>query len=812
MTTTTRPDYEVLGEIQAMLQREVRAGYRDKLIIGGLDAYLAKWLVKLALRAPARSRDGLAVFPFRAYAATPEADRPAWIAGVAAWLDETVRPSQPPVRSKTPAGRAVMPTPAARAPKSASEPATLDTPLSRVKGFDRRTLPQFQRLGVETIRDALLFFPTRHLDRRNLIPLRDLSPGAETTVQVTVWDVSERSIGPRRKMIEAAVADETGMMRATWFNQPWVKRTLVPGSVWLLSGRVEAYRGRLSMTVAEHEPLDGAELTHTGRLVPIYPLTEGIAQRTVRRLIKGVVDSSATLLPDPLPDEVRNRVGLGELVPAVQALHYPQSAEQLAAARRRLAFDELFVMQLGLQRAKLEWRQAGHAEPIAVTDVDRVAWQSRLPFSLTGAQQRALDEIFTDLAKDRPMARLLQGDVGSGKTVIAALSLAAAVAVGGQGAILAPTEILANQHLTTLGRLLASILPETRVELLTGAVQGKKRRQILDEVAAGEINVLVGTHAVIQDQVEFRRLMVGVVDEQHRFGVAQRAALRHKGVNGNRNPHMLVMTATPIPRTLALTLYGDLDLSILDERPPGRQEIRTRFVGPDNRDRAYQFVREQVRLGQQAYVICPLVEESDKIEAKAATAEFERLRQVFPDLRLGLLHGRLKPKEKDEVMIAFRDGAVDVLVSTAVVEVGIDVPNATMMLIEGAERFGLSQLHQFRGRVGRGSEQSHCLLLSDVASGEGSERLKIVERTSDGFALAEEDLRLRGPGEFFGMRQSGLPELRVAQLSDVALLEQARAEAERILKSDPTLDSPDHLLLRAEFGRLWVEGASGDRS
>jgi ATP-dependent DNA helicase RecG len=785
-----------------MLDREASSGCRDHLVTGGLDKYLAYWLPRLAQCVSAQAREALAAFPFRAYATIPRDDRRRWLADVGDWLRE-VTTSRPPAH----------PAPRPRRPSPQASPATgigLETAIAALKGFDRRAVGGFHRLGVETVRDLLFFFPHRHLDRRDLTPIATLRPGLDTTVQATVWEVTERPIGPGRRLVEATVVDESGMLRARWFNQPWMARSLRQGSVWLLSGRVDAFRGRLSMTVAEHEPVDTADLTHTGRLVPVYPLTEGMAQRTVRRLVKSVVDRYAPLLPEPLPPAIRRRAQLMDRVPALLAMHYPDTPDQLAMAKRRLAFDELFILQIGLQRAKAEWQQAGRAEPIRPSPEQRAAWIERLPFTLTAAQLRACDEIFEDLAKDRPMARLLQGDVGSGKTVVAALALAAAVSAGGQGAVLAPTEILANQHLTSLGRILATIVPDTRVELLTGAVQGRKRHQILNGVADGSIDVLVGTHAVIQEHVTFKRLLLGVVDEQHRFGVVQRAALRHKGIEEDRHPHMLVMTATPIPRTLALTIYGDLDLSVLDELPPGRKPIRTRLVPPEKRDRAYQFVREQVALGYQAYVICPLIEQSEKFEAKAATAEFERLRQVFPDLRLGLLHGRMKSKEKDQVMIAFRDGKIDVLVSTAVVEVGIDVPNASTMLIEGAERFGLSQLHQFRGRVGRGAVQSYCFLLSDAAG--ASERLQIVEKTSDGFALAEEDLRLRGPGEFFGVRQSGLPELKVARLSDVALLEVAREEAERLLAIDPDLGAPEHRLLREEFRRVWVEGASGDRS
>ncbi|MCS6800753.1 MAG: ATP-dependent DNA helicase RecG [Chloroflexota bacterium] len=795
---------DVLRQILEILERERREGCRNRLVLGGLDRYLAVWLPRLARSLPPRAQEDIAEFPFRAYAETPPAERPQWLTEVAAWLRETAQPrAAPPPRPRAARAARAMPPP--------SDSITLETPISALRGFDRRVIPAFRRLGVETVRDVLLFFPHRHLDRRAVVPIRDLSLGTDATILVTIWELAERVIGPGRQLVEATVSDASGTLRARWFNQPWVARTVRPGSRWLLSGRVESFKGRLELTVDDYEPFDEeGDRTHAGRLVPVYPLTEGIAQRTVRRLVKSVVERYAALLPEPLPAEIRRQARLMDRIPAVRAMHYPETPTELADAKRRLAFDELFILQLGLQRAKAEWQQAGYAEPIIVPPAQIDQWTNRLPFTLTTAQRRALQEILADLARDRPMARLLQGDVGSGKTVVAAIALAAAVTAGGQGALLAPTEILANQHRASLGRLFSLLLPQARVEVLTGAVQGKKRQRLLDDVAAGEVALLVGTHAVIQEQVTFKRLLLGVIDEQHRFGVAQRAALRHKGVSGQRHPHMLVMTATPIPRTLALTLYGDLDLSVLDELPPGRQPIRTRLVPPEKRERAYQFVREQVRLGRQAYVICPLIEESEKIEAKAATAEFDRLRHIFPDLRLGLLHGRMKPKEKDAVMIAFRDGAIDVLVSTAVVEVGIDVPNATVMLIEGAERFGLAQLHQFRGRVGRGQDQSYCLLLTDSA--QESERLRIVEQTNDGFALAEEDLRLRGPGEFFGVRQSGLPELKVARLSDAELMDLAREQAERIIATDPGLEAPQHQLLRAEFQRIWIEGTSGDRS
>ena len=478
-------------------------------------------------------------------------------------------------------------------------------------------------------------------------------------------------------------------------------------------------------------------------------------------------------------------------------MHFPDDLQTLARARRRLSFDEFYVLQIGVLQQRRQWQ----SEPGIPVQVDRSrldAFLSGLPYELTGAQQRALGEIVRDLEDERPMSRLLQGDVGSGKTVVAAAAMLAVTAAGYQSALMAPTEILAEQHLKTLEGLLAE--HGVRVALLTGSVPRAEKERIGQDLAAGEIDVLVGTHAVIQHGVEFKSLALAIVDEQHRFGVRQRGALRSKGYN----PHMLVMSATPIPRSLALTLYGDLDLAVIDEMPPGRQPIQTKWFAPAERERAYRFVRSQIGKGHQAYVICPLVEESDKVEAKSAVEEHARLqKEIFPDLNLGLLHGRMKADEKDAVMRAFRDGQTHILVSTAVVEVGIDVPNASVMLVEGANRFGLAQLHQFRGRVGRGEHQSYCLLLADASTPDAEARLRAISQTDDGFELAEEDLKLRGPGEFFGTRQSGLPDIKLARLGDSGLLEMARNEARSLFEVDPELGQPEHRLLARRLHKFW---------
>jgi ATP-dependent DNA helicase RecG len=519
-------------------------------------------------------------------------------------------------------------------------------------------------------------------------------------------------------------------------------------------------------------------------------------------------------LPDHLSARLRERAHLVDLETAIAQIHFPESEESLERARRRLCFDEFFLIQIGAQRQRHLWR----SKPGRALTIDEEllnTFLQSLPFTLTNAQQRVLREIVNDLRQPYPMSRLLQGDVGSGKTVVAAAAMLLTVAGGCQTVIMAPTEILAEQHYKTIAELLANSPLETRnlkleTRLLIGSLTSSEKEQIHQEAAAGAADILIGTHALIQESVEFKDLGLAVIDEQHRFGVRQRATLRQKGTteaspfSGPVCPHILVMSATPIPRSLALTIYGDLDISVIDEMPPGRREVKTRWLSPRERERAYKFLHSQIEKGHQAFIICPLVEESEKVEAKAAVEEHKRLQKViFPDLRLGLLHGRLKGEEKEAVMAAFKRGEFDILVSTSVVEVGIDVPNATVMLVEGANRFGLAQLHQFRGRVGRSKHQSYCLLLSDSSTPEAQERLRAIEATQDGFALAEKDLELRGPGEFFGTRQSGLPDLKLAGLGDVKILEQARAEAQALFREDPDLSKPEHRLLARQVAEFW---------
>jgi ATP-dependent DNA helicase RecG len=657
-----------------------------------------------------------------------------------------------------------------------------------------------------------------------------------------------------RNAVEVQVRDESGTLKVVFFGMSqWMLKKFTFGYRLVLSGKVTSFQGSKQMNSPDWEPYSDDELLHTGRLVPVHPLTKGLHERNARTVIKLAVDHAAPLLEDHLPPAVRERTGLLPLPEAVTQMHFPDDTEMLRRARTRLGFDEFLLIQLGVLQRRLRWQaEMGYALEFQQAVHDDMLGQ--LPFSLTGAQTRALQEILADVGRPTPMARMLQGDVGSGKTLVAAAALLQAIANGFQAALMAPTEILAEQHYKGLRKLLGRVrvprdrqraasassagdnwqerlddeerarldeikrildmTPEddldgegVRVALLTGSLGAKDRRRVLEGIANGEVDLVIGTHALITEGVQYNSLGLVCIDEQHRFGVEQRERLKQKGFN----PHMLVMTATPIPRTLSLTIYGELDVSILDELPPGRQEIRTEWITRAERYKAYKHIRKEVDKGRQVFVICPLVEESEKIDLPSAEEMYEQLQNdTFPDLGVGLIHGRMLPREKDQVMRAFRDHEFDILVATSVVEVGIDIPNATTIMIEGAERFGLAQLHQFRGRVGRGSHRSYCILVSDVENEVTMQRLQAMKKTRDGFELAEVDLELRGPGEFFGKRQSGMPDLKVARLADTTLLVAARHEAQRILEDDPELARPEHQLLRQEVQAFWekAEGAS----
>jgi ATP-dependent DNA helicase RecG len=676
------------------------------------------------------------------------------------------------------------------------------TPLAELPGIGPQRAKLLAKIDLVTIEDALVrHLPLRHEDRSQVIPLGRITVGEARTCAGTIAGISPPPRGRGRMPLVVTIRDASGFLNCAWFNQPYLARVFKRGQRLIVHGKVQPYgRGPLQMLVKDFEVVEDGEdePLHAGRLVPVYPLTEGLTQRPLRRLMKRLVDGWADRLEDPLPDRVRAARGLVPLPQAIAAAHFPEDEAEQAAARRRLVFDDFFLLEIGLAiRRQREGRRRGLAMNPGGSLVRRL--RTSLPYSLTAAQERVWSEIRTDMAEPYPMSRLLQGDVGSGKTVVAALAALTAIEAGYQAAIMAPTEILAEQHLMTLGRLLEPL--GVRAVLLTSAVKGKARVEAAAAVESGEAGCVIGTHALVQGTVAFKRLGLAVIDEQHRFGVAHRAALRGKG----ESPDVLVMTATPIPRTLALTLYGDLDVSVLDELPPGRRPIAT-FARPGSKRRQiYDFLRAQIGEGRQVYVVYPLVEESEDSDLRAATEMAERLqRETFPERRVGLLHGRLGFADKERVMREFKDGVLDILVSTTVIEVGIDVPNASVMLIEHAERFGLSQLHQLRGRVGRGPWKSYCILLAGSLSEDGRRRIEAMTSTSDGFRIAEVDLELRGPGDFFGTRQSGLPEFRVADLlRDGAMLEEARREAFALVQADPKLLAPEHRALRAGLLTRW---------
>ena len=695
---------------------------------------------------------------------------------------------------------------------------SLDQPIETLKSVTTRVVSPLKRLGVETVGDLLRMYPRRLNEVRKVAELR---VDEEQTVQVVVWNANEVRLGRSIRGTEAAVGDDSGNIRVIWYNQPYLAKSLKFQAKYVLSGRVAMHGRRLVFESPGYEEIrngdDLGHLTRTGRLFPVYAGTEGITQRIIRRVVREALNRAVVNVPEILPDKLRLRHGLFPISKAIWEAHYPSGNEPNEEARRRLAFEELFIMQLAVL-SRRQILDAGVTVPFLKSESGFLEkFLESLPFDLTGAQYRVLNETLDDLSQgNRPMNRLLQGEVGSGKTVIALAALLITASCEYQGAIMAPTEVLAEQHFMTVRRLLENITrsieegvlfsvhldPLSRpitVGLLLGSMPSKSRRKVRDMLGEGSIDIAIGTHALIQEGVRIPRLGLAVVDEQHRFGVAQRTSLRERGDIS----HLLVMSATPIPRTLALTLYGDLDLSVLDELPPGRQPIRTRWVKPEKRGGVYQFIRNQVREGRQAFVVYPLIDESETINARAALVEKDRLGQeIFPDLAVGLLHGRMSLKEKQEVMEKFRRKEMDILVSTPVVEVGIDVPNATVMVIEGADRFGLSQLHQFRGRVGRSGYASYCILIAESPSVEAETRLKAMEKLNDGFKLSEVDLELRGPGEFFGTKQSGLPDLKMARLTDYDLLTKARAEAKALLESDPRLSSPEHRNLIESVSKL----------
>ncbi|HEY0868405.1 MAG TPA: ATP-dependent DNA helicase RecG [Fimbriimonas sp.] len=733
---------------------------------------------------------------------------------------------------------------------------TLDTDVQFLKGVGPRAASSLRKAGLNTVGDVMYHFPRRYEDRRHLPPIAKLKPGQFATIRGRLMGIEARPTRGGMVILKATVRDETGSMALTWFNQPWIKRQLddYRGEI-LAYGMVKENAYLYEIASPEWETIDEeADPDDFARIVPVYPLVEGLGQKLVRNAARAAVQNYAELVVDPLPKRLLTEIGLGDLVWCLRQIHWPDSEENRIEARRRMVFEEFFYLQVSLALKRAETQQElGISFPIAqllagvssdqteetsapekpnrkerslqkakeafggrtVTPAfvepeavpthlfaeqqaglreGEPLWQQvhrMLPFDLTKAQRRVIDEIWADMERPHPMNRLVQGDVGSGKTAVAACAMLAAVRSGYQAALMAPTEILAEQHANNLRRLFEPLGIE--VDLLVGKQTATQKKKAYERSALGHAHIAIGTHALIQEGVQFANLGLVIVDEQHRFGVLQRKALRDKGLG---NPDVLVMTATPIPRTLTMTMFGDLDLSVIDELPPGRKPVKTHWKMPFERENVYQTVRKLVQEGRQAYFVCPMVSENEKMLAQAAEDLHYRLsQQVYPDLRVGLLHGQMKPKDKEEAMERFRRHDLDVLVSTTVIEVGVDVPNSSVMVIEDANRFGLSQLHQLRGRVGRGSAQSYCVLVADAKSDEARTRMEVMVATNDGFVIAEEDLKLRGPGEMAGTRQSGNLDFKVADLvQDGRMLEVARQAALGIVEKDPTLSAPEWAL------------------
>lgn len=866
-----------------VLQYEQRGNHQDRVVKGGLELFVVRWADEVSAVCKSAGIDLRPIHNFtehlEGYHRQDPMQRAASLRAALAILNELdhntvtlARPQAPartdkteskasPTTSRPAQAESKTAQPAALPPRSTQPTHTapqnpvrleagmsaghtsltlLSADVTAVPGVGPSIAAKLHSLGIRSIRDLLFYFPRQHRDYSKLEKIANIPFGEVTTTLGLIWDVEtvRSSRGLARTI--ATISDETGKLRVTWFNQPYLQRQLQAGkgSYLVVTGVKQRFGNKIDFTVRSHELPEQGDLLNTGRLVPIYPLTEGLNAKTLRRFTKWVVDRYAAMIPEYLPALVRSAGKLMPLPEAVSQIHYPENEQALKAARMRLGFDELFLIQLGMQERRTRWqREAPQGNAFKIdfkkifVDADDLAelsgadngqesqtqnapispgstlwstiatdrsFEATLPYRFTGAQRGVIIEIFADLAQSRPMCRLLQGDVGAGKTAVAAAALLMAALNGYQGAIMAPTELLAEQHAQSISAMLEPFA--IRTVLLTGSLRQRERMMGRTAIENGEAMVAIGTHALIQEEVNFARLGLVIVDEQHRFGVEQRDILRQKGYH----PHMLVMTATPIPRTLALTVYGDLDVSVIDQLPPGRQKIITRWRSGARRDEAYRLIAQQVSEGRQAFIICPLIEESESIVAKAATVEYERLsRDVFPNLRLGLVHGSMKAAEKDQVMRRFRDGELDILVATSVIEVGIDIPNATVMVIEDADRFGLSQLHQFRGRVGRGTHQSYCCVLSADAGIQAQERLEVFQATDDGFRLAEADLRLRGPGEFFGVRQSGMPELRIADLNDTRLVELSRSLAAKLWESDPYLRKPEHGPLRERMHLFW---------
>lgn len=780
--------YIKIGTLIEILNKEIVAGFSDGTVVGGVDKFLLKNTSQLK---PVLGN-------IKIYSRLDKSNRKQWVEGISKSLstynsqDFTYK----------------------------SQKLRIEFLNQKIDKIPKINLPRktkihsiklFSELGIQTIFDLITHFPSRYNDFSDIRKISELKYGEFQTVFVEVMDIFTIGKNIKRPIIKTVLFDSTGSVEVIWFNQPYIRNVMKIGSKFFISGKPSDFRGKLVFENPEYENFKNPEeLMHTGRLVPVYSSTDGINQKSLRRIIANAVNEFAIYLPDPIEKPFLDHLNFISLNDSIQKIHYPDSELDISKSKRRLSFGELFNIQLAVLQRKKDLAQASPKIKLESNFISD--FESLLPFTLTRSQKNVIDEIFNDIKSGISMSRLLQGDVGSGKTVVALAAMLGVVRNGFQSALMAPTELLAEQHFNTIMKIFSKnkvlkdenfykeievrfLSNSLKVGLLIGGISQENKIFIQKLLSDGEIDLIVGTHALIQEKVDIPKLALAIVDEQHRFGVMQRQLL----VNNNSRPHLLMMSATPIPRSLAFTVYGDLDISVINEMPIGRQPIKTILIEYYDRNRGYELLESEILKGRQGFIVCPLIEESEKLLTSSAMEVFNRLsNSIFSEYKMELIHGRLNYKEKDEIMNKFSSGEIDILVSTTVIEVGIDVPNASVMLIEGAERFGLAQLHQLRGRVGRGGFESLCLLISMSSEGNALDRMKVLESVDDGFELAEHDLSLRGPGDFAGTRQSGLTDLKIADLMDHKLINLARNEALNLLSTDPNLSKSSHKLLRDE--------------